>query len=302
MGILEEKGVGRRFTLGARCLMGRHEACDLQLADARVSSEHASLHWMSDRWELRDLGSRNGTFVGPKRLTPGERVALAEGATLTLGGPARAFTLIDASAPRVSARHARTDRVRGGTEGFLALPDDDQPIASIFEDGRGDWVLEAEDAVRLIRDHEPVVVAGETWVLSLPLSNRATLAMSQTPILEDVTLRLAVSRDEEHVEAAVVHGDHATPLPPRSFHYLLLTLARARLGDLAESPGERGWVDRDEICRMLAIDALKLNTDICRLRKQLGELGVRGAPGIVERRPGSGQVRIGIDRLEIARL
>ena len=59
--------------------------------------------------------------------------------------------------------------------------------------------------------------------------------------------------------------------------------------------------DRDALCRMLGVDPLKLNTDICRLRKQLGELGVRGAPGIVQRRAGSGQVRIGVGRLEIAR-
>jgi hypothetical protein len=301
MGILEDRPSGRRFTLGARCLVGRHDACDVRVDDARVSSEHASLHWLGDRWELRDLGSRNGTSVGGKRLAPGERVLLPEGGAFALG-PTRVFTLVDGSAPRVSAQRARTGEVRGGTEGFLALPDDDRPVASVFEDVHGEWVLEGDDARSVVRDHEPVVVDGETWVLSLPVSHRETMTSTQTPVLEDVTLRLLVSRDEEHVEAIVVHRDRGILLPPRTFHYLLLTLARARHEDTAQPEGERGWMERDDLCRMLAVDALKLNTDICRLRKQLGDIGVRGAPGIVQRRPGSGQVRIGIDRLEIARL
>jgi len=302
MGILMQQASGRFFTLGSRCLVGRHDACDLQLADARISSEHASVHWMGDRWELRDLGSRNGTFCEGKRLQPGARTALIEGATFTLGNQAQTFTLIDASPPQVSARNVRDDRLLAGTEGFLALPGDDAPIASVFEDARGDWVLETEDAVRPVRDHEPVMVAGETWVLSLPVSNRATLASTQSPVLEDVALRLAVSQDEEHVEATLLHHQRCIPLPPRSFHYLLLTLARARLEDTAESVGERGWMERDALCRMLAVDPLKLNTDICRLRKQLDGVGVRGAPGIVQRRPGSAQIRIGIDRIEVVRL
>jgi hypothetical protein len=301
MGILEDKASGRWVTLGGRCLMGRHAACDLQIADARVSGEHASLHWLGDRWAVRDLGSRNGTFVDDRRLAAGERVALREGAVIALGGPKVAFALVDASAPRVSARRVRTGEVRGGTESFLALPDDDRPLASVFEDGRGEWVIEEDDAARRVRDHEPVSVDGETWILSLPVSHRETMTNAQAPLLEEVTLRLVVSRDEEHVEATIVHQDRLIPLPPRSFHYLLLTLARRRREDSAEDGRERGWVDRDDLCRMLGVDQLKLNTDICRLRKQLGEIGVCGAAGIVQRRAGSGQVRIGIDRIEITR-
>jgi hypothetical protein len=111
-----------------------------------------------------------------------------------------------------------------------------------------------------------------------------------------------VSRDEEHVEVTLLHDGRRIPLAPRTFHYLLLTLGRLRARDAALSPGERGWVERDELCRMLAVDQLKLNTDICRLRKQIAETGVVGGAGIVARRAGSGQLRLGIEKIEIASL
>ncbi len=302
MGILQERSTGRRFTLGARCLIGRHEACDLRLVDARVSSEHASLHWIGDRWELRDLGSRNGTFVGERRVAPGERIGLVEGAVFSLGAPGKDWALADASPPTVGARNPRTGERRSGAGQLLVLPDDDSPLVSIFEETSGRWVMESGDAVRPVRDHEPVIVAGESWILELPASGGATLAAAQEPVLEDLGVRVAVSRDEEHVEVTLIHGGRAIALEPRTYHYLLLVLARLRAADTASSQAERGWVERDELCRMLSVDELKLNTDVCRLRKQVAAAGVHGAAGIIARRPGSGQLRLGIDRVEIAAL
>ncbi len=302
MGIFEERSSQRRFTLGSRCLVGRHEACDLRIDDRRISSEHASVHWMGDRWELRELGSRNGTWVEGRRLSPGERARLARGAVVALGGAGREWVLTDDAPPNVAARHVRTGAVQVGAGGFLALPDDDAPLASVFEDARGHWMMEVEDATRPVFDHEPVSVGGETWILELPVSGSATWAAGQDPVLESLTLRLRVSRDEEHVEVCLVDEGREIVLPSRSFHYLLLTLARARAGEASDPESERGWVDRDELCRMLAVDVLKLNTDICRLRKQLGEVGIRGAAGVVARRPGSGQLRVGVERIEITAL
>lgn len=302
MGILEEKASGRRVTLGARCLIGRHEACDLRLVDPRVSSEHASVHWVGDRWELRDLASRNGTWIGDRRCAAGERVELVAGARFSLGGAGKDWTLVDASPPVVTARSARTGEVRTGAGQVLLLPDDQAPIVSVYQEADGRWVMEAGREVRAVRDHEAVVVGGESFVLELPSSNRATLAAGHDPVLEELTLRIAVSSNEEDVAVTLVHDGRSIALAPRSFHYVLLTLGRLRLKDSGSPPGERGWVDREDLCRMLAVDALKLNTDICRLRKQIADAGVQGAAGIVARRAGSGQVRIGIERIEIGSL
>lgn len=302
MGILQERATGRRFTLGARCLVGRHEACDLRLVDARVSSEHASLHWQVDRWELRDLGSRNGTFAGERRIAPGERIGLVEGTVFSLGAPGKEWELVDASAPTVGARNARTGERRSGAGQVLLLPDDDAPLVSVFEETSGTWMMESEEGARPVRDHEPVILGGETWVLELPTSAGATLAAATEPVLEDLGVRIAVSRDEEHVEVTLLHGGASIPLETRSYHYLLLTLGRLRADDTAPSPAERGWVEREELCRMLAVDGLKLNTDICRLRKQIAASGIHGAAGIIARRPGSAQLRLGIEKIQITSL
>lgn len=302
MGILRERTTGRRFTLGARCLIGRHEACDVQLADPRISSEHASLHWVGDRWELRDLGSRNGTFVRESRVAPGERIGLLEGAVVSFGGRGKDWELVDASPPVAAARHPRTGEARMGTAQLLLLPDDNAPLVTIFEEANGRWMMESDEATQVVRDHEPVIVAGESWILELPTSNGSTLTAGQEPILEDLGLRIAVSADEEHVEVTVLHDGRTIPLVPRSYHYLLLTLGRLRVQDAALTPGERGWVEREDLCKMLAVDPLRLNTDVCRLRKQFAEAGVHGAAGIVARRPGSAKLRLGVERVEITSL
>jgi pSer/pThr/pTyr-binding forkhead associated (FHA) protein len=50
--------------------VGRREDCDLPLLfDSQVSREHARLVWTAgNRWVLEDSGSRNGTFVGKRRV------------------------------------------------------------------------------------------------------------------------------------------------------------------------------------------------------------------------------------------
>lgn len=300
MGVLELRWAGRTFTLGPRCLIGRHRACDLRVDDPRVSGEHASLHWTDGRWELRDLGSRNGTFFEGRRLGAGERGRLFTGSTFTLGGMKEEVTLVDAGAPSASARSARSGTVRTALGGLLVLPDDEQPELSVLESSAGRWVVESEEGPRSVTDHAIVIAGGEAWTLELPNADAPTWQPGALgPTLETIRLRLVVSRDEERVEVTVVHGDTTTRLPARSHHYLLVTLARARLQDRRGEDEERGWLDRVELCRMLATDVGKLNVDIFRTRKQLVSLGIHGAAGIIERREGTGQIRIGTDRVEV---
>jgi hypothetical protein len=271
----------------------------VQVDDPEVSGEHASLHWMGDRWELRDLGSRNGTFLDGRRLGTGERVGLQEGAVFSLGGPSAGFTLVHASAPLARARSA-DGRVREAAAGQMVLPDDDHPLASVFEDASGHWVAELVDEARPVKDHDVVVVDGARWTLELPEPLGETLLQEiAAPTIETIDLRLGVSRDEEDVVVTVVHSGRETRLPSRTAHYLLVVLARARLADREAPERDRGWVERQDLCRMLRADANKLGVDIFRIRKQLGDLGIRGAADIVSRRAGTGQVRLGVERVEI---
>jgi predicted component of type VI protein secretion system len=60
-------------------VLGRREDCDVILPyDSQVSRAHARLSGHNGQWELEDLGSKNGTFighvrvVGKMRLEPGQ--------------------------------------------------------------------------------------------------------------------------------------------------------------------------------------------------------------------------------------
>lgn len=69
------RGTASKFTIG------RAVECDFVLADPSVSRFHARLHREPDGWQLRDLGSTNGTMLNGWRVTepvsvrPGDRVS-----------------------------------------------------------------------------------------------------------------------------------------------------------------------------------------------------------------------------------
>lgn len=69
---------------GHRLTVGSSEPADLMLAtDPAVSRVHLILDHVAGVWTVRDLGSRNGTFVNRERLM-GER-SLRDGDEITLG-------------------------------------------------------------------------------------------------------------------------------------------------------------------------------------------------------------------------
>jgi Nif-specific regulatory protein len=57
-----------RLVPGHTVTIGRAPSNQIVIKDDRCSRAHAELFMLDDRWMLRDLGSRNGTAVGKKRL------------------------------------------------------------------------------------------------------------------------------------------------------------------------------------------------------------------------------------------
>jgi len=80
---------------GDRLTVGRGPSNDLALeADSKVSRLHAVLERYQSGWAIRDMGSRNGTFVNGERLIT-ERV-LRPGDEVTIGDTRLAYRLDEA--------------------------------------------------------------------------------------------------------------------------------------------------------------------------------------------------------------
>ena len=76
-------GEDRLFPLtGGRVRLGRGGDNDIVLADVSVSRHHASIEAANGAFELKDLNSQNGTFVGGQRIT---QARISDGDAIRLG-------------------------------------------------------------------------------------------------------------------------------------------------------------------------------------------------------------------------
>ncbi len=297
MATVRQDKTDESFRLSARTLVGRSPSCLLRLTDSLASGEHAILSYTGSGWELRDLGSKNGSFVDGMRVQPGTTVAVHQGAIIGFGAK-DGWVLEDASAPPLLAVDLATAEVVCAVDGVLVLPTEDDPQASVYETKRGEFIVESEvEPPRKLGGTEVLSVGGRVFRIEPPDIPEGTPFAEEGPAIGNVTLRFHVSRNEEHVDLVILHGDLEIPLPRREHLYVLLTLARLRLEDADEAIAERGWVDRDELQRMLAMGTNALDVAIFRVRRQLTKAGIEGAAEIVEVRPG--QRRICTDRIEI---
>ncbi len=93
-------GSGRSYELPAYpAVIGREAGCEFVVEDPRASRQHACVRLREGRYEVRDLDTPNGTFVGNERIsgwTP-----LAHGTTLRLGHSVLRFE--DPPPPRATA-------------------------------------------------------------------------------------------------------------------------------------------------------------------------------------------------------
>jgi pSer/pThr/pTyr-binding forkhead associated (FHA) protein len=108
----------QRFSLQApgRCLVGRAEDCLIRFSgvgtDLQISRRHCEFEFDPPRVQIRDLGSRNGTYLNGKRLEPTEgeqagvgvarakelpAVPVHDGDVVTLGETSFQIDMIDCS-------------------------------------------------------------------------------------------------------------------------------------------------------------------------------------------------------------
>ncbi len=107
-----EASSGQRTPIRGSCFLGRSAACELVLADTKVSRQHALVQSQSENeYWLIDLGSANGTYLNgqrvrlPCRLANGDSISIAG---FTFGfhchrpaGRSRAETATDATVQEI---------------------------------------------------------------------------------------------------------------------------------------------------------------------------------------------------------
>ena len=80
--LLRKDGSTKDFPiLSSVTVIGRREDCDLCIPLMVVSKRHCQVSFEQDKLNIRDLGSRNGTFINGRQieesaLNPGDRIQI----------------------------------------------------------------------------------------------------------------------------------------------------------------------------------------------------------------------------------
>lgn len=298
MGRLENRE--KSFQIPARCLVGRSTLAYVRTVSRAVSAEHAVIYWKDEGWLIRDLSSRNGTFVNGERLSPSEPRLLKRGDTIRFADRLETYGLADDAPPAPSAVHTTTSQRCWGTASVLFVPDSDEPEASVYvsEDG---WQVEVGGETARVASTDVIDLPSGRWMLELPDASATSRAQTTTQMspfeLDALEIEMSVSSDEETVEVTLVQGRLRRELGARACNYLLLTLARRRIEE-ADDPtvSDPGWIEVPKLAHMLRETVEKINLDVHRIRRYFAQAGVTDAAGIVQRR--AGQIRIGTGNVQ----
>jgi hypothetical protein len=302
---LRQVSSDRISILRAEHLVGRSTRCDLCIDAEYVSVQHATIRWNGEAWEIRDLGSLNGTQVNGELLTLGKSYPLRKGASIGFGNERESWSLLDDSPPLVMALSLESETAVLPEGDMLAVPSSQSPETVLFRSAQGGWQREeADGTLTSLKDQDRFVTRAGRWLFCCPHVVAPTSSLEERASTRGASLEFEVSLDEEHVEVTLHAPNRRLSLGARACHYLLLTLARHRIEDQAEGfiPSACGWIYVEDLVKKLQISPEQLNLDIFRIRQQFGALGFDNPAGIIERRPRTRQLRLGIAELSERRV
>lgn len=302
--MLCERATGRRSWLESEHAVGRAPTCALRLPASNVSAQHAVVRWASEAWEIKDLGSRNGTFVDGVKLTPGEDTALKAGAAIAFGQPMAIWELADAGPPQVMAVPLDGKESALLQNDLIALPSSEDPRATIFRAGDGAWTIELPDRPPFtLEDLQVFDVDGRAWRFRVAdLASKTSVADARLPTaVKHLHLAFTVSKDEEYVQLEASWEGRKVDVGSRLHNYVLLILARRRLEDARAgfAEAECGWLDYEDLGSDPSMAPPQLNISVFRVRKQFAALGLLDPGNIIERRAGTRALRLGTGHLSV---
>jgi hypothetical protein len=289
--LISKDGAHKQY-LVTPTVIGRSPVCALFIPRSFVSAHHAEIRWEHDAWLVRDLGSRNGTYVDQKRLHHNQAVRLTSGSVVAFGDPRESWALSDCSRPAVHVEDTTTGVRTFAEDGLLMLSAPGAESISIFSRGDG-WQLERGDLTLGLSDGQTFVFDRRLHRFHLADTTSQTLTLDRPARLSASTLRIRVTKDEEEVSAVLETGHQIINMGSRHAFYLLLILARQRMADADHTGRDPGWIAVSDLLRMLPDygSPEHLNVDVYRLRRLLAREGIPDASSIIERF--DGQVRLG---------
>lgn len=108
-------------------LVGRSKACQIRPKNKSVSRKHCAIIVSQAKVEVRDVGSKTGTFINGKKIVPNLSVEISNSDKLQVGRTRFRFSLIDEKAvsakeseARSGAEHAPKKRVKQEVAGLRA--------------------------------------------------------------------------------------------------------------------------------------------------------------------------------------
>jgi pSer/pThr/pTyr-binding forkhead associated (FHA) protein len=113
--------------------------CQVRIDDPRASGEHAAIIWDGGRWAIRDLSSRNGTWLDGARIAVEDACFLERGTKIGFGASNPVWEVASLDPPSPVAKGPRG--VVEGRGGLLALPHEDDPDALVYLSEEGHWRL-----------------------------------------------------------------------------------------------------------------------------------------------------------------
>lgn len=302
-------------------LVGRSPDNDLVLADARVSGHHLVIHWDEGRLIVRDLGSRNHTFLnetqisGPTVVSDGDILRLGSSVTLRVrvvstaaeAWPTRPRVLLTDITTGLAYPLTR-DRFRIGArpDADLRLPQGAGLVATIAINDAGEVWVGTDDEEYPVSIGQPFEVGGHRFILRDDRSkdnstvNESQFTRTSYPYRLRVQLH-GLTGPEAHLEDPRSGAIHVIRAENRVV--LLYVLGQAALKDRQKGAhdGDRGWCADEEAMmgiwgkRWESMGANNYQVLLCRLRKELNDAGLDG--WFIEKR--RGYTRLALDSITI---
>lgn len=258
------------------------------------------MEWRGAHWEVRDLGSRNGTVVAGHRLAAGEIAILCSPSVIQFGDEAESWEIESDSPPPARASTVDDGEPASVVGDTLLLPSEDTPLATVHRETGGAWRLDDGRGCRAVTDGAEIVVGDRRWRLSLPVLLPPTHDATGGPV-DRVHFRFQRRQASGEIELTLVQAGRTERIERHGFLQLLLHLASRRLEDRGRGvPLEaEGWTHIVDVESALRCASTTINVWVFRARGHLATHGITLPDDIVERRLGSGEIRLGSADVEV---